>query len=52
MHEAISASGRDMWLNFHCVGYDIIPTPWCARYGDSFTVSVDHHDNWNSTIGL
>ena len=44
--QALDATGRKMWLNFHCNGpYQ----PWCAKWGNSWRIAKDHHDMWSST---
>ncbi len=44
MSQALNATGRDMWFNFHCWH-----SQTCATCGDSFRVFDDHHDDWDST---
>ncbi len=42
---AMNATGRSMWLNFHCLG----PwASWCAVEGNSWRIGPDHHDSWES----
>jgi alpha-galactosidase len=52
MSDALNATGWPVWFLFHCVGYDIVPTEWCAEYGNSYTIWTDHHDNWNTTMSI
>ena len=47
MSKALNATGRDMWLNFHCWHDEA-----CAECGNSFRIGPDHHDNWGSTAGI
>ena len=44
--QALDASGRDMWLNFHCDG---AYQDWCAEDGNSWRIGQDHHDLWSNT---
>jgi alpha-galactosidase len=46
---ALDGSGREMWLNFHCEGAF---QDWCARDGNSWRISEDHHDIWSNTAGV
>lgn len=52
MYLALNATGRPTWLSFHCVGYGILPNQWCADYGNSFRITTDHKDNWESTYAV
>ena len=46
--KALDASGRKIWLNFHCDG---AYAPWCAEDGNSWRIGQDHHDIWSNTEG-
>jgi len=48
-YRAVNASGRSMWLNFHCDG---AYQSWCAEYGNSWRCGQDHHDNWPNTAAV
>ena len=55
MAAALNATGRPVWLTFHCIytkkGHaDATPSfaPWCAQNGNSWRVGPDHHDNWGN----
>ena len=49
MSVALNATGRDMWLNFHC--WNQPPgDARCAEYGNSFRVYDYHSDAWASTV--
>eukprot|EP01084_Bolivina_argentea_P123815 219414_1 len=47
---ALNATGRHIWLEL-CRGYSYPPPPYVAQVANSWRISGDHHDNWNSTIG-
>lgn len=62
MAKAMNATGRPMWLTFHCVwqgskdhrgrpaggaAHDSF-AEWCAEDGNSWRIGPDHHDNWES----
>ena len=47
--KALDATGRKMWLNFHCDG---AYAPWCAEDGNSWRIGQDHHDLWSNTQGV
>jgi alpha-galactosidase len=36
-HKAVNASGRPMWLNFHCEGYY---QPWCAGEKEGWVIGL------------
>eukprot|EP01052_Picozoa_sp_SAG31_P031297 SAG31_NODE_3301_length_4442_cov_17.276076_4_plen_110_part_00 len=60
MAKAMNATGRPMWLTFHCVwegakkpgSHGVAPhdsfAEWCAEDGNSWRIGPDHHDNWGS----
>ena len=49
MSGALQATGRDMWLNYHC--WNAPPgDERCAESGNSFRVYDDHQDAWDSTM--
>ena len=55
MSAAMNATGRPMWLTFHCIhqmdrGHQSSPSfaEWCAEDGNSWRIGPDHHDNWGS----
>ena len=45
----LEASGRDIWLNFHC-NWLTFEDERCAEYGNSFRIAPDHVDRWYSTL--
>ena len=54
MAKAMNATGRPMWLTFHCQyvkghASDSF-ADWCARDGNSWRIGPDHHDNWASLV--
>ena len=50
--DSLNKTGKAIWFLFHCIGYDLLNSTWCAEYGNSYTMWTDHHDNWETTIGI
>ena len=49
MSAALEASGREIWLNFHC-NWLTFEDARCAEFGNSFRIAPDHIDAWWSTL--
>ena len=41
MSDSLNKTGRPIWFLFHCIGYGIVDSTWCAEWGNSYTVSTD-----------